>query len=68
MDLYHPTKAVLKKLMPRLSKGSVLVFDELNSQAFPGETQALLETLNINKLKLRNFHGVSWSSYCVIGD
>ena len=28
-DLYEPTKACLEAIRPRLSKGSVLVFDEL---------------------------------------
>ena len=41
MDLYKPTKNVLEKIIPRLVKGSLLVFDELNCEFFPGETLAL---------------------------
>ena len=68
MDVYYPTKQVLKKILHRMYKGSVLVFDELNSKDHPGETQALLETLNIRKLKLKNFYGTGNTSYCVLDD
>ena len=68
MDVYYPTKKVLKKILSRMYKGSVLVFDELNSKDHPGETQALLETLNIKKLKLKNFYGTGNASYCIVDD
>ena len=54
MDIYQPTKDALEAIIPRLTKGSVLVFDELNCPAFPGETQALEEVLGLNKLKLQH--------------
>ncbi len=53
MDLYEPTKVVLQKILPRLTKGSLLVFDELNCAMFPGETSTLSEVLGFNKLRLR---------------
>lgn len=53
MDVYQPTKDVLEKIIPRLVKGSVLVFDEVNCPKFPGETLALMEVLGLNKIKLR---------------
>ena len=53
MDIYKPTKEVLKKIIPRLVKGSVLVFDELNFKAFPGETVAVNEVLGLNNLSLK---------------
>jgi len=58
MDLYAPTKSVLEKIKPRLTSGSILAFDELNCQAFPGETRALDEVIGLNNLKLRRspFH------------
>jgi hypothetical protein len=55
MDVYAPTKNVLSKIIPRLTKGSVLVFDELNCETYPGETQALFEVLGFNRLALRRF-------------
>jgi Macrocin-O-methyltransferase (TylF) len=53
MDLYKPTKEVLSKILPRLTKGSILVFDELNYPEFPGETLAVNEVLGLNKLTLK---------------
>lgn len=52
MDLYKPTKTVLEKIAPRLTKGSVLAFDELNCKMFPGETLALSEVLGLNNIRL----------------
>jgi cephalosporin hydroxylase len=42
-DIYQPTKVALEHFLPRMPKGSVLVFDELNEEAFPGETIAVME-------------------------
>jgi hypothetical protein len=55
MDVYKPTRDVLEAVIPRLTKGSLLVFDELNCQHFPGETQALREVLGLSKLALHCF-------------
>lgn len=52
-DLYRPTKVALKQIIPRLTKGSVLMFDELNCSHMPGETVALLEQVGLNNLRLR---------------
>ena len=54
MDIYQPTRDALEAIKPRLTKGSVLVFDELNSPEFPGETEALNEVLQLNNLKLNH--------------
>ena len=53
MDVYKPTRDVLEKIVPRLTKGSVLVFDEVNCKHFPDETLALNEVLGLNKIALR---------------
>ena len=55
MDIYKPTKDVLEAIQPRLTKGSVLVFDELNCKPFPGETVAVQEVLGLNNLRLQHF-------------
>ena len=54
-DLYEPTKCALERFVPRMPKGAVIAFDELNHPAWPGETMALLETLGIRTLKLERF-------------
>lgn len=62
-DIYIPTKHCLDRLIPRLTKGSVVIFDELNCPEFPGETIAVRETLGTHKIKLRrdpNNPYVSW--------
>ena len=43
-DLYAPTKAALDYLLPRVVRGGIVAFDELNSEDFPGETMAALES------------------------
>ena len=52
MDIYKPTRDALELVLPRLTKGSLLVFDELNCPHFPGETQALHDVLGIGNLRL----------------
>ncbi len=62
-DIYKPTKHCLKMLMPHLTKGSIVVFDELNCPEFPGETVAVQEVLGVNNIKLErdpNNPLVSW--------
>ena len=68
MDVYRPTRDVLEHIIPRLTKGSVLVFDELNCAHFPGETVALDEVIGINNLSLRHFPHQPYSAWAVFGE
>lgn len=68
MDLYQPTKDVLEKILPRLTKGSMLVFDELNCQFFPGETRALDEVIGLNNLRLHRNQFSPYSSWAIYGE
>ena len=54
-DLYEPTKAALEAFVPRMPKGAMLAFDELDNPIWPGETLALLDTLGVRKLQLERF-------------
>jgi hypothetical protein len=54
-DLYEPTRAALQGFLPRMARGSVLAFDEVNNRWWPGETQAMLECLNLREHALRRF-------------
>ena len=54
-DLYEPTKAALEAFVPRMPKGAMLAFDELDNPIWPGETLALLDTLGVRKLHLERF-------------
>lgn len=53
-DLYEPTKIALNFIVPRMPKGSVIAFDEIHFERFPGETIALLEKFDINKYEIKN--------------
>jgi Macrocin-O-methyltransferase (TylF) len=68
MDVYRPTRDVLTKLIPRLTKGSLLVFDELNCRHFPGETEALAEVIGLNNLKLHRFPHQPFCAWAIYGE
>jgi methyltransferase family protein len=68
MDVYNPTKDVLEAILPRLAKGSLLVFDELNCPTFPGETRAVDEVLRLNNLKLEHFSHQPYCAWTVFGE
>lgn len=59
-DLYEPTKVALEQLVPRMPRGAVLAFDELDNPIWPGETQALLDTLGAGRVRLRR---LDWDPY-----
>ena len=65
-DLYEPSKVALKYFVPRMPKGAIIAFDEINAQTFPGETQALLETVGINNLRIERFPFNTYLSYAQI--
>lgn len=67
-DLYKPTKIALKNFLPRMSKGSIVVFDELNDPKWRGETVALLESCNLNKIKFEKFTFESNLTYFIINE
>lgn len=64
LDIYEPTKTALKYLIPKMAKGSIIAFDELNWKSFPGETIAVLEELG-TKYKFKNLLN-SHINYCII--
>jgi len=66
LDIYEPTKIVLELMKPRLVKGCVIAFDDLNAKEGPGETLALLETFGLNKYKLVRNEFDSYLSYLII--
>ena len=67
MDIYDPTKIVLDAIEPYLVKGSVVVFDELNFKAFPGETMAFRES-GFSKYRLHTFPYDPTISYVIYGE
>tara|TARA_Y100000748_G_scaffold299334_1_gene296018 strand:- start:702 stop:1460 length:759 start_codon:yes stop_codon:yes gene_type:complete len=67
-DLYKPTANVLESIIPRLTKGSILGFDELNDPDSPGETLAVIEKIGLNNIKLKRYRYSSRVSYFVYGE
>lgn len=50
LDLYKPTKDAIEACLPRMCKGSVICIDELCYEDWPGETQAVYDVFEMNKL------------------
>ena len=47
-------------------KGSIIAFDELANWDWPGETQALVQTLGVNNLEIRHFPWEPNVSYAIL--
>lgn len=54
-DLYEPTKVALEHFLPRMPRGAVIAFDELDNPSWPGETLAMLESIRTFRLKRLEF-------------
>jgi hypothetical protein len=65
-DLYEPTKECLRMISQVLTKGSVVVFDELTMEAFPGEAMALREVIGTRNCRLRRDPRAPYCAYFVV--
>ncbi|RDJ32726.1 MAG: class I SAM-dependent methyltransferase [Crenarchaeota archaeon] len=65
-DLFEPTKTAIEKFLPLMPKGAIIVFDELNQAIWPGETQAILETIGLRHLKIQRFPYTPAISYAIL--
>jgi hypothetical protein len=54
-DLYSPTKIAIDNFWPRMPKGAVIAFDELNQSQWPGETMAVLDSIGIDSISIERF-------------
>jgi hypothetical protein len=59
-DLFEPTKAALQAFVPRMPKGAIIAFDELDNPIWPGETKGLIESPGISNLRLQR---LEWDPY-----
>ena len=66
LDLYEPTKFALEHFLPRMHKGSILAFDELDNPQWPGETLALLESMNVKNLKIQTIPGDPYIGFAIL--
>lgn len=67
-DIYQPTHDVLEALMPRLTRGSLLILDELNHADFPGKTKALDEILGLGNLRLHRDRDIPFCAWAIFGE
>jgi hypothetical protein len=54
-DIYKPTSVALRNFLPRIPKGGIIAFDEVNNMDWPGETMAMLEEVDLNSKRLECF-------------
>lgn len=64
--LYEPTAIALEYFVPRMPKGSIIGFDELNADAAPGEATAVVDKLGINNLYIRRPTFSTQISYAIL--
>jgi hypothetical protein len=65
-DSYEPVKRCLGAIQDRITKGSVIGFDELNYHTWPGETLAFKEVLGLSRHSIRRTPDSPEPSYIVI--
>lgn len=65
-DLYRPTKECLALMRPVMTRDSILVFDQLTYEIFPGETKAVKEVLGIENHGFRRNSRVPYATYVLI--
>lgn len=53
-DIYKPTAECLKEIIPYLTKGAVIGFDEINVLECPGEAEALREVLGTKNYRIQH--------------
>ena len=56
----------LEHIVPRMPKGAIIIFDEINDHGLPGETMALEETMGIRNLRIERFSFDTKISYAVL--
>ena len=66
LDLFEPTKVAIENFYPRMPKGSIIAFDELDNPIWPGETIAILDTLGINRLKIERIEFDPYIGFAII--
>ncbi|MBC8489112.1 MAG: class I SAM-dependent methyltransferase [Bacteroidetes bacterium] len=65
-DIYKPTIMALEHFVPRMPKGAIIAFDELDNPLWPGETQAMIEFFEKNHLRIEKLSFDPYVGYAVI--
>lgn len=67
LGLYEPTLELLTLLKPRLQRGSILLFEDLNQAMWPGETKALFEVFSPSEISLQRLPYCPHISFMRVG-
>ena len=65
-DMFEPTKTAIDHFLPRMPKGAVIAFDELDNPIWPGETLGAIEAVGLSKLRLRRLDWDPYIAFAVI--
>lgn len=65
-DLYQPTLLSLKSFVPRMPRGAIVAFDELDNPKWPGETLAMLEFSAGRPIRLERLEWDPYIAFAVI--
>lgn len=66
LDLYEPTRLAIEHFLPRMPRGAVIAFDELDNPQWPGETLAACEAIGMKQLRLQRFGWDPYVAYAVL--
>lgn len=64
-NLYKPTSTAIKHFYPRIPKGGIIIFDDLDSPMYPGETVAMIERLGVGNLRLQRINYEPFMAFAV---
>lgn len=65
-DLFEPTLVALEHFVPRMPRGAIIAFDELDNPLWPGETQAMLKYFKGRNPKLERIEFDPYIGFAVI--
>lgn len=65
-DLYEPTRCALRHFVPRMPKGAIIAFDQLDNPLWPGETLAMLDEVGAGRLRIERMPFDPYIGFAVI--
>ena len=65
-DLYEPTRVALEHFIPRMPRGAIIAFDELDNPLWPGETLAMLEEHSKFKFRIERLEFDPYIGFAVL--
>jgi hypothetical protein len=67
-DLFEPTRIALENFVPRMPKGAIIAFDELDNPLWPGETAAMLDYFNEKRIRIQRFEFDPYIGFAYLDD